>query len=452
MRYFYTTILIIALTVQASAQKNSYYKRVFVDAEYFLLYEEYKDALPLYQELLKTEPDNANINYRIGLCYLNILTQKTKAIPHLEKAITNITKDYKEGYFTENRAPLEAYLLYGKALRIKGDFDNAQKAFATYKELIGNSPKELLVVNKEIEALSFAKTMMANPLKITMTSIGRNVNTQIAEVNPVVSKEKGILVYTSLQRFYNAILVSQFTDSVWSNPTNINTQTLADGPVKTVGLSGNGRVLVLARNDNDDYNLYYSQYDAIKKGWSSMVKFPKEINSRSWETSGSLSRSGDTLYFASKRPGGYGGLDIYMSIRIEEDTWSQPINLGKEINTPFDETAPIISSSGKSLYFASKGHETMGGYDIVKSERANNSWTKPINLGYPLNTTDDEAFFFPLDDERSGYMSRILEEDQREEDIYFIEIDLSVQHTITNTQTPPMVGTTTMSQPQHTLE
>ncbi|MBN1988132.1 MAG: PD40 domain-containing protein [Bacteroidales bacterium] len=428
MRYFYATIFLFVLTVQATAQKNSYYKRVFVDAEYFLLYEEYKDALPLYQELLKADPENANINYRIGMCYLNILTEKTKAIPHLEKAITNTTNNYKEGYFTENKAPLEAYLLYGKALRIKGDFEQSEKAFIAYKNMAGNTPSALLVVNKEIEALAFAKTMMANPLKITMTSIGRSVNTQLAEVNPVVSKEKGILVYTSLQRFYNAILVSQFTDSAWSNPTNINTQTLADGPVKTVGLSGNGRVLVLARNDNDDYNLYYSKYDAIKKSWSSMVKFPKEINSRSWETSGSLSQSGDTLYFASKRPGGFGGLDIYMSVRTNDETWSQPVNLGKEINTPFDETAPIISSSGTSLYFASKGHETMGGYDIVKAVRANGSWTKPVNLGYPLNTTDDEAFFFPLDNERSGYMSRILEEDQREEDIYYIELDLPVTH------------------------
>ncbi|NVO10512.1 MAG: PD40 domain-containing protein [Bacteroidales bacterium] len=417
-------LFFITLSINLFGQKDSYFKRVFVDAEYYLLYEEYRDALPLYLEIQRSYPENANIQYRIGQCYLNIPTEKNKSIPYLQKAITKINDKYREGYFTETKAPKEAFLLYGRALRIVGDFDKALQAFIEYKNAINsNDMKDFLVVDKEIESIEVAKSMIANPKKVTFKSLGRIINSNFSEINPVSNSNGSILIYTSLQRFYNAILYSEYKDSAWSVPTNLNPQIFADGPISTVGMSGDGGSLVLSRNDNDDFNLYISKFDQSKKVWSQQEKLPKEINGRSWETYGSLSMTGDTLYFSSNREGGFGGFDLYISVKMLGDLWSNPVNLGSEINTPMDESAPFIADGGKKLFFCSKGHNTMGGYDIFVSKRIDGIWKSPENLGYPLNTTDDDLFFFPIGDGLKGFISRTTTDNQSE-DIYLVTIDL----------------------------
>lgn len=419
-----SVLFFITLSINLFGQKDSYFKRVFVDAEYYLLYEEYRDALPLYLEIQRSYPENANIQYRIGQCYLNIPTEKNKSIPYLEKAIAKINDKYREGYFTESKAPKEAYLLYGRALRIAGDFNKALQAFVAYKNSINsNVVKDYLIVDKEIESIEVAKNMITNPKKITFKSLGRTINSNFSEINPVSNSNGNMLIYTSMQRFYNAILYSENRDSTWSTPINLNPQIFADGPISNVGMSGDGGSLVLSRNDNDDFNLYISKFDQSNKVWLQQEKLPKEINGRSWETYGSLSVTGDTLYFSSNRDGGFGGFDLYMSVKILDGSWSNPLNLGSEINTPMDESAPVIADNGRKLFFCSKGHNTMGGYDIFVSKRIDGIWRSPENLGYPLNTTDDDLFFFPIGNGLKGFISR-TKVDSQSEDIYLVTIDL----------------------------
>lgn len=416
--------LSIFLSLNVLGQKDSYFKRVFVDAEYYLLYEEYRDALPLYLEIKRAFPNNANIDFRIGQCYLNIPNEKNRSIPYFEKAITKISEKYKEGYFTEINAPKEAYLFYGRALRINGDFDKALEIFNSYKKLIDpNDKSDNYLVDVEIQSIYEAKRMIANPIQVKFKSLGRKVNSNFPEINPVSNLSGTKLIYSSLQRFYNAILFSEFKDSSWTTPTNLNPQLFADGPISTVGISENGESVVLSRNDNDDYNLYISKLDKDKKVWAQLEKLPKEINGRSWETFGSLSKRGDTLYFSSNREGGFGGFDLYMSVKSTLSVWSNPVNLGSEINTPLDESSPFITSEGKKLFFCSRGHSTMGGYDIFVSSRNDSRWGIPKNLGYPLNTTDDDIFFFPIGDGTKGFISRSTPESQGDTDIYLVTID-----------------------------
>lgn len=424
MKFFaYLLTILTLLPFSASAQKSSYFKRVFVDAEYFLLYEEYKDALPLYLEIHKSYPNNANISYRIGQCYLNIPNEKHKAIPFFELAIKDITPLYREGYFTEQQAPREAYLNYGRSLRIIGEFQKAIDAFSMYISLLSDTDlKEKNMVVLEIQSVEYAMQMKDNPINVKFTSVGRNVNTRFPETNPLVSANNKVLVYTSVQQFYNAIMVSYYDTDGWSHPLNINSQLFADGPIHTVGLSANGKTMLLSRNDNDIYNLYISSFDSVKSTWSVISKLPKEINTRSWENYGSFSPTGDTIYFSSNRLGGTGGFDIYMSSKTSTG-WTEAKNIGSTINTTLDEIAPFVSHDGKKLFFASKGHPNMGGYDIFVSYRLDGKWTKPINLGYPLNTPDDDIFFFPLGDGSSGYVSRMLPQSFGENDIYFIEFE-----------------------------
>lgn len=418
-KWFYT-VLIFIISTSALAQRASYFKRVFVDAEYYLLYEDYKEALPLYRELLSAFPNNANIAYRIGVCYLNIPNEKEKSIPFFEQALKNVTNDYNEGYFTENKAPREVYLNYGIALRIVNDFEKAIEVLKKYKGLLqDNETFEKELVNHELSSIEYAKTLMQNSIEVEFKSVGRAVNTRFPEINPVVSSDNNTLVYTSTQQFYNAILMSNRRANVWSHPINLNSQMFADGEIQTVGITPDGKTLLLARNDNDIFNLYTSSYDTAKNAWGIISRLPKEINTRSWENYGSFSPTGDTLYFSSNRPYGKGGFDIYMSIKTVNG-WTDAIILNDQVNSRFDEIAPNVSQDGKKLYFSSKGHKTMGGYDLFVSHKVNGKWSEPINLGHPLNTTDDDVFFFPIGDGSSGYISRLMPESFGENDIYLV--------------------------------
>ncbi|MDD2196720.1 MAG: hypothetical protein PHE03_01475 [Bacteroidales bacterium] len=421
MRRFLYTIIFFFIVLSSFSQRTSYFRRVFVDAEYYLLYEDFREALPLYQELHNSFPDNANIAYRIALCYLNTPNDKHKSIPFFEQALQSVTNSYKEGYFTETQAPKEVYLHYGRALRITNDFEKATAAFEKYSGLIIDDEKEnKQLVNHEFKAIAYAKELMKNPIDIKFTSVGKTVNSRFAEINPVVSADNQTMVYTSVQQFYNAIQMSTKRAGVWTHPININSQMFADGAIATVGISPDGTKLLLSRNDNDIYNLYTSTLDTAKNTWGVLSKLPKEINTRSWENYAAFSPTCDTIYYSSNQSGGMGGFDIYMSIETA-DGWTPGVNLGPSVNTPYDEIAPTLSYDGKKLFFSSTGHQTMGGFDIFVSELRGGKWTKPKNMGYPLNTTDDDVFFYPIGDGSMGYISRFMPQSQGDNDIYLVD-------------------------------
>lgn len=420
--HLFFILLFLPTTLQA--QRASYFRRVFVDAEYYFLYEDYRDALPLYMELHNAFPDNANVACRIGLCYLNTPNEKHKALPFFEKASKSVTKSYNEGYFTETQAPYEVFLYYGRTLRIQNNFKKSSEAFKKYESLLAeNDSVAHGIVTKERESLRLAQNYIENPVKVTFTSAGRGINSRFSEINPVVSADTNLMVFTSVQQFYSAIMVVNRRAKTWSIPLNINSQILADGEISTVGMSSDGYTVLFSRNDNDIFNLYTSKYDPVKDQWGSISRLPKEINSRNWENYASFSPSGDTIYFSSNRPEGQGGFDLYHSVRTPTG-WSVAINTSRLLNTPFDEIAPIVSPDGKRLFFSSKGHGTMGGYDIFVSERVNGHWGAPVNLRYPINTTDDDVFYFPVGNGSSGYVSRVLPQSFGENDIYFLDFNL----------------------------
>ncbi len=422
-KLLYLIVALFLFTVSGTAQRASYFKRVFIDAEYYLLYEDYSDALPLYQELLNTYPNNANINYRIGLCYLNISGEKKRSIPYFEKAKRFISQDYKEGYFSEDKAPREVYLHYGRALRIAENFDAANEAFTKYSQLLtGSDTEQKAIVTKEINAIQLAKQMKQNTIPVKFISLGGAVNSRFPEINPVVSADNSTLIFTSVQKFYNAIMVAHKRAGIWTYPENINGQTYADGEIYTVGLSSDGKSLLLSRNDNDVFNLYVSVYDTLKQQWGAITRLPKEINSRDWENYASYSPTGDTLFFSSTRPGGSGKFDIYYSAKVSGG-WSRPVNISI-INSAFDEIAPTISHDGRYLFFSSNGNKSMGGYDHFVSKRNGSNWGKPINLGSPINTPDDDIFYQPIGDGSSGYISRVMERSYGFSDIYLVEFNL----------------------------
>ena len=221
--------------------------------------------------------------------------------------------------------------------------------------------------------------------------------------------------------YYENIYISEKKDNVWQKAENIGSPINTDGNEASVAFAPDGQQILIYRDDNGDGNLYSTSLSGDK--WSKPVKLNENINTPYWETTGCISADGNTLYFASNRPGGYGGRDIYKSVKtIVDGDWGVPVNLGSTINTPYEDDAPFIHSDGITLYFSSNGHKTMGGFDVFSSIKTINdtTWSEPVNIGYPINTTDDDIYFMVSPDKTHAYYSSFRDEGMGEKDNYML--------------------------------
>ncbi|MGM0497663.1 MAG: tetratricopeptide repeat protein [Bacteroidota bacterium] len=402
------------------SQSQRKLKRTFVDAEYHLLYEEYEDALPLFEELYESGKKTANINYRLGQCYLHIEGEKEKAVSYLEEAADNTTGEYDVGHFDEDKAPEKVFYYLGVAYRTNNHIDKAIKTFKTYKDKVQDDQEELKLVDAEIEACSTALELKERPTNMFEKNMGKRINSSNAELYPVVSGDQTKMVFVRKLKFYDAIFFSKKVDGKWSSAKNVSLEFESPRPLRPVHLSYDGETLYLIRNDNNEYNIYISKFS--KNRWSPVEPLSDKINSDAYEMYASTTKDGNILYFTSNRDGGYGGSDIYKSVKDENGEWSEPENLGSTINTPFDEAAPFITENREKLFFSSKGHNNMGGYDIFYSEKKNNNWSKPVNMGYPINTTDDDKFFFPVKNGKIAYFPKIKPDNYGKTDVYKLEL------------------------------
>ena len=265
--------------------------------------------------------------------------------------------------------------------------------------------------------------MIKHPVYFKERNLGQIINTNANDFDAVLSGDGNSIIYMTSLKFYDALFYSTKKDGGWSTPVNITPDIRSDGDYYPTGMSFDGTKLLLTWNDKFNSNLFISSL--VDGKWTPAKKLPKQINTKYWESHASFSPDGETLYFTSNRTGGYGGLDIYKSTFDNTlKTWGSAINIGPVINTQFNEETPFICEDNKTLYFASQGHKTMGGFDIFSSTLKNNeNWSEPKNLGYPLNTSDDDMFFLPLDDGIKGIISLAGQKDNfGGKDIYLIEI------------------------------
>jgi tetratricopeptide (TPR) repeat protein len=393
---------------------------VFIEAEYFFVNEEYEDALPLYSEVYEKAPDNANIAYRIGVCYLNIPGKKDQAIEYLETASANMSARYKEGTISQKAAPYYALYDLANAYRVNYQFNKAKEVYERYTgTLLPGDIENLSFVRQQIRSCDIAKELISKPSAFKAENMGTIFNDEKSNFNPVIAADGKTFAFMVSLKFYNAIMATQKVNGKWNMPVNITPDLQLDGDAFISCLSSDGATLFMSKDDNYNSDIYMSLFDGTK--WGKATKLNKNINTKYWESHGFISEDGSLLIFASDRPGGSGGLDLYLSTKINGD-WGPAVNMGPVINTPFNEDRPFLINKGKTLYFSSQGHTNMGGYDIFRSElRSSNSWSDPVNLGYPLNTPDDNFFFMPTGDGKKGFYS-IFREDEGEgrEDIYQI--------------------------------
>ncbi|HQB36776.1 MAG TPA: hypothetical protein PLI41_04440, partial [Bacteroidales bacterium] len=290
----------------------------FLEAEYFFLNEDYQDALPCYLQLYEKIPDNGNIAYRIGACYLNITGRKNLAIDYLEKASKNLSAKIKEGSITEYSAPYDALYELGKAYLINYQFDNAKEAFMRYSEtLLPDDRENIDFINQQIKSCDIAKDYISKPVSFTEENLGPLFNDDKSNFNPVISADGKTFAFMVALKFYDAIMLSKLVGNKWSPPVNITPELQTEGDIYISCLSSDGKILYLSKDDNYNSDIFTSTYDGTT--WGQTVKLNKNINTRYWESHGFVTEDGEQLIFASDRPGGFGGLDLYLSKKVNGD-------------------------------------------------------------------------------------------------------------------------------------
>ncbi len=401
------------------------------NAEDYYINDKFASALPLFLDIVKFDSSNLDLNFKIGICYLNSRTEKIRSIHFLEKAIE--CANNKQCTEKENKARINAFKFLGDAFHLAYKFDQAIVAYEKYKSMLPNNKDQITFeeVNRKIEMCKVGKELIATPVKIEIENMGASINSAYADYGPVLSADESTLIFTSRRpestggkmdedgKFFEDIYISKKNDSVWSPAVSIGSSINTEGNEATVGISIDGQIILIYKDEKGNGNLFTTSL--IGDQWSSPKKLNKNINTKDWEPSAFLSADGNILYFTSNRKGGFGGRDIYKSNKLPNGEWAIASNLGPAINTPYDEDAPFIHPDGLTLYFSSNGHGTMGGFDIFSSMLSDkNEWTKPANIGYPINTTDDDIYYAVSPDNKRAYYSSFKSGGIGEKDNYLI--------------------------------
>lgn len=436
MKKFILVCSLILINYLAFFAQERSVKDLYFSAEALLDAGNYSDALINYQELLNMHPENANYNFKVGYCLVNTILEKDKAIQYLEKASKNTTDNYTGDSEKETKAPIDVLYWLGKAYHINYKFDDAIKSFTEYKATIDASNHDLIAeVDHMIEYCNNGKELIKNPVKFNITNLGSGINTAFSEHSPVFSADESVLIFTSKREgttgskkfengeFYEDIYLSnKNTDGTWSSPNSIGTNINTTENEATIGLSIDGQTLFIYKDDNGDGNIYSSQLNGDV--WTTPEKLGSTVNTKSRETHACLSADGRYLYFTSDRKSGYGGLDIYVVKRLPNGQWSEAQNLGPKINSKYNEEGPFIHPDGVTLFFSSEGHKSMGGYDIFYSVIDNETrlCTEAKNIGYPINTTENDVFYVPTPDGKRAYYASYQADGVGSSDLYLISL------------------------------
>jgi outer membrane protein OmpA-like peptidoglycan-associated protein/tetratricopeptide (TPR) repeat protein len=384
----------------------------------------YRASLPLFFKANKFNPNNAALNYKIGRCYLMNAIYREESIPHFLKALKlnpNVASD------------VQYHLGIGYHLTM--EFDKAITAFNNYKAtLVSQTPEELEDLNKRIEECNTAKTLVATPQRVFIDNFGKPVNGKYPEYGAIISADESIMMFTSRRNtstgadkmekgqsdYYEDIYITKKQGKKWSSPENMGSQINTDVHDATAAISPDAQRMIIYKSVKGIGGLYECKLEG--EVWSKPKKMSKHINTKYHESSASYSNDGKKLYFISNKPGGVGLHDMYVTHwDEEEEDWGEAKNLGSTVNTKHNEKCVLIHPDGKSLYFSSQGHNTMGNYDIFKSTlNDDGSWSTPVNIGYPINTVDDDVFFVINASGRRGYYSSVKEDGHGEKDIYMI--------------------------------
>lgn len=384
----------------------------------------YKEALPYYLKANAFNPNNASLNYKLGQCYLASV-EKYKALPHLEKAIQlNPTMD------------AAIYYDMGRAYHLDHQYDKAIESFSKFQKsaMATQDPAIMQDVQLRIKHCYNGKELVKTPIRVFIDNLGAKINTQYNEYGAVVSADESMMLFTSRrpgstgdkideginEQFEDIYISYKLADGSWSQATNLPKPINSDNHDSNSGVSADGQKFIIYLGKDNGGDLFESTLEGTT--WTKPEPFNKNINTKYHEPSACYSPDGNALYFVSDKPGGLGDHDIYVSYKDAKGKWGESVNLGPMINTQHGEEAVFMHPDGKTLYFSSQGHNSMGGYDIFKSvyNETTKTWSKPENLGFPVNTPDDDVFFVLSANGRHGYYTSADKSSLGLRDLYVI--------------------------------
>lgn len=433
----YVFVSFTAVYAQDNAQTAAEY--VEIGDEIYFNQRAFEEAKNYYVQAAELDPSSVKANYMAGKVYLET-TNKDQATDYFLK-VYELDPDYR----------FDILYLIGQGYQLGLDFEKAIEYYQLYRtkaenesEYVGADRIAIDMVDRRIYECNNGVQFTSYPEGYSIVNIGPRVNSEWHDFAPVVNGDESMLIFTTRRKNGNLnqdvhtdnfpfedIFISTRNDSTWGNAGNIGAVVNTPFHDSNIALSADGRQLYLYKDIEDGTSDIYVSELKADSVWSTPRSLGVNVNSEFSEKSLSISTAGDIVFFSSDRPGGQGELDIYYSIKDKQGKWGPAVNLGSSINTEYDEDSPFIDYDGKTLYFSSRGGMGMGGYDIFKAEydSASGNWTDIVNLGYPINTPDDDIYFVGTQGGKRGYYASVRENGLGYTDIYVVSVPFNAINT-----------------------
>ena len=357
----------------------------------------YREARQYYLSAYKYNGENPELNYKIGICYL-FSDDKYEAINYLRKA-----------YIAKNQVTSDIHYVLARAYHLTLEFDKAIDEYNRYlsalspKLMVGESPG----IKRMIQECENGKALVANPIRVIIGNLGENINSEADDYNSILVSGDSLMYFTSRRmhdektkrsaydnKYYEGIYMSVRKETEWTKAQKLDKKiNKKNHNNAALDVSGSGNRLYIYRGYKDAGDIYESK---LKEGvWTTPKELTNQLNTKYRETTISISPDQKTFFLVSSNPKvSLGGRDIFVATKNPQGKWNKPVNMGSTINTPYDEECVNLSPDGNTLYFSSRGHNSMGGYDIFRSDKNDlGEWSAPVNIGYPINTPDDDVFY-----------------------------------------------------------
>ncbi len=429
MRLVYLIGLVMALQIMASAQTDSLKlsEQYFREGMEAFNFAHRKQAVDLFALAVSTNPKSVKAQLMAGKSIMMTI-HKERSLPY-----------FKNAYALDKNADEDILFLIGQAYHYNEQFDSALFYYDKFNQLLSRSLQfsrvsKMNEVNWKIFECRNAMVYKAYPVGVTLVNLDNNINSEWPDYAPTISADESTMIFTTRRpdnnenpslaedlEYYEEILMSKRVNGVWQPARKID-ELNSSFHDASVSLSPDGKEMFVYSDENGG-DIY--ETDLQPDGtWSNPKRLNGFINSPYFESSAAITADNQKLFFVSDRPEGYGGTDIYVALKDKRGEWRQVLNLGPTINTPRDEEDVFVSANGKHLYFSSNGHAGMGDLDIYRSEfdSATMKWSEPLNLGYPINSVENDIFFVMTGDEKTAYISSLRADSRGEQDIYRVDL------------------------------
>lgn len=420
----------------ANAQYTSREDSVMASEQYYEIGQEILkytrvviQARDQYEIAANLDPKNIWANYMTGKTYLETVN-KDRASKYFERVLA-LDPNFRYDVLYSIGRGYQYGLKFDEALSYYNKYKNKLLNDVNYR---GQDKVQLHEVERRIQECQNGSEYLKNPKHYSIVNVSEKLNSEWPDYGPVLNADETILIFTSRRQdgnlnenvdednfyFEDIFMAEKDGNGQWGRAKNIGLPVNDSYHNSNLALSADGKTLFLY-NDVNGGDIFFSTQQS-NKAWSAPQPLSANINSSYAEKSVSMSPDGSLLFYSSNRPGGLGGIDLYVSTKDSKGNWSRSVNLGPTINTEFDDESPFIDYDGKTLFFSTKGRKGMGGYDIFKSvyDSTAKEWTEPVNIGYPINTPDNDVFFVSTKDGERGYYASVRDDGQGYTDIYMV--------------------------------